>query len=68
MIERKLVGGILILISLFIVYQAYIIFTSWQYRNKLVLGVRETTPFIELAIAIIVGMIGILLLVKKRTN
>jgi hypothetical protein len=66
--ERKLLGGILILISLFIVYQAYKIFTGWQYRNKVVLGIRDITPFIEIAIAIIIAVIGIALLVKNRSN
>ena len=67
MLERKLIGIILVLISFFVAYQAYDNLISWQHRNKVVLGISDPIPYIEIIIAFFIAVIGIWLLVKQRT-
>jgi hypothetical protein len=64
--KRLIIAGLLILCGFFIGYHAVTIISGWQYRNQAAFGVASLVPYLELSVAVMLGLIGLWLLFKRR--
>ena len=64
--KRLIIAGLLILCGFFIGYHAITIISGWQYRNQEAFGVASFVPYLELSVAVVMGLIGLWLLFKRQ--
>jgi hypothetical protein len=62
----KALGGIIILLGLYIGVHAVTVIGGWEHRNKVRLGIQDRLPYVELGVALCAVLIGLYVLLKKR--
>ncbi|HKG20859.1 MAG TPA: hypothetical protein VKC34_03090 [Blastocatellia bacterium] len=61
----KVMGGLIILLALYIGVHAVTALSGWEHRNKAALGIPDRTPYLELAVALFGLAIGLFIFLKK---
>lgn len=64
----KGVGGVIILLGLYIGVHAVTAIRGWEHRNKAALGIPDRLPYVELGVALCAILIGFYLLLRKRKS
>jgi hypothetical protein len=49
----------------FSAYHAFKTLNGWQYRNRAAFGETDLLPYFEIALALLMGIVGLWLLLKK---
>lgn len=64
----KGMGGVIILLGLYIGAHAVTALRGWEHRNKAALGIPDRLPYVELGVALCAISIGFYVLLKKRKS
>ena len=66
MSRRIILASLLILVGFFIGYHAIGTLSGWQYRNQEAFGVASLAPYVEMALALALALVGLWLLFKRQ--
>jgi hypothetical protein len=65
MSKRIIIGSLLLLGGFFSAYHAFQTLNSWQYRNRAAFGESNPLPYFEIALTLLLGIVGLWILFKK---